>query len=367
MSISSKELKIVTIRPGQWAGALSKVVAENGYPVTFYLKDPEAVERFKRTGELDRLPGVRMPGNVTASSNLDEVLDGATRVILGSDSVHYRGLVQEVAPRLDPRTEILSVTKGLESGTGLRMSQVLGEVDDALRLRSAFLSGPNLAREVVRRVETGTVIASYDPDLIVANHFKKILANPRLKVITNPDVVGVELGGTLKNPYSIAAGMEAYFAGRRGVSGNRHALLLTASLAEMMRIGVALGADPMTFIGLSGLGDLELGFSGKTRNFELGKKIASRRTREQILREGILYEGLNTLPPLHDLVIKLGIEAPILKALYKVVFEGMKIQEGVRQFMDMDVEDRYRGRGLGFDFGRFGARLRQFANSLTPR
>lgn len=364
--MSSTENKIAAIRPGEWVSTLSKVVAGNGHPVTFYLKEPEALERFRKTRIVDRLPGVRMPENVTASSDLDEVLDGAKRVIIGPSSIHYRELAQEIAPRLDSKAEILSVTKGLEPGTSLRMSQVLLEVDPTLEFRSAFLSGPNLAREVVKRVETVTVVTSCDADLVVANHFKEILGNSRFKVIPNPDVIGVELGGALKNPYSIAAGIEGYFAGRWGVAGNRHSALLTASMAEIIKIGEALGADPMTFMGYSGLGDLELGFMGKTRNFELGTKLARRINRERILASGVLYEGLNTLPPLYDLVNKLGIEAPILNALYGVVFEGMKIQDAIKQFMNMDAKDEYLGRrSPAFYARRIGSRVKQVIHLIS--
>ncbi len=358
--------KIAAVPAGEWVSTLSKVVSDNGYPVELWIRNPESLTRFQKTHTLviersgvERLT-IKMPENVTASADLDGVLDGAKRIIYGPDSVHYRELAEKVAPRLGPKAELLSVTKGLEQGTSLRMSQVLLEVDPSLEFRSAYLSGPTLAKEVVKRVETSTAIASYDADLQVSERFKKILSNSRFRVVPNPDVIGVELGGALKNIYSMAAGIEAYFAGRRGVAGNRHAMLLTASLAEMVKIGEALGAEPMTFTGLSGLGDLELGFMGKTRNFDVGSQLARRKTREQIQSRGILYEGLNTLPAIYDLVQERGIDAPIVRALYGLVFEEMKILDAVNQFMDMDVKDEYSGRrSLRFNVGRVFSRVRQ--------
>lgn len=351
--MTSNEYKIAAIPAGEWVTALATVAAQNGHKVALYIKNPESLKRFRKNHVVDRLPGIKMPDNVTASSDLDEVLDGVKGIIFGPPSDHYRELAEEVIPRLGSRTEVLSVTKGLEPGTSLRTSQVLFEIDPSLEFHSAFLSGPNLAREVVRNVETGTVIASNDGDLVIADHFKQVLGNSKFKVFLNSDVIGVELGGTLKNPYSIAAGIEAGLARRRGVSGNRHSLLFAGSLGEIIRIGEALGADPMTFTGLSGVGDLELGFSGKTRNFKIGEKIARYRKREDILTTGILAEGLNTLPPLYNLVIELGVKAPILKAIYGVIFENLRIQDGIRQFMDIDVKDECLGiRRTEFYLGR---------------
>lgn len=360
MSLLSKESKISAYRPGEWVGTLARVAAENGHPVSLYIKNPESLKRFREDHVVDRLPGIKMPPNVTASSDLEEVLNGAEGLIFGPPSKHYRRSAEEVMPWMSTRTRLLSVTKGLEPGTSMRMSQVLFDVAPSLEFRSAFLSGPNLAKEVGRRIETGTVIASNDADLEVARHFKQVLSNSKLKVLLNPDVIGVELGGALKNPYSIAAGIEAGLAGRRGISANRHSLLFVSSLAEMITIGEALGADPITFAGYSGVGDLELGFKGVTRNFRVGIELAKRKTRMEILALGFLAEGLTTLPPLYELVNKLGIEAPILKALYGVVFEELRITEAIKQFMNMDVQDEYLGtRSIKFYLGRLGLRIKQ--------
>jgi glycerol-3-phosphate dehydrogenase (NAD(P)+) len=248
----------------------------------------------------------------------------------------FRTVVRQLRPFLRPGVILVSATKGIEAVTFKLMSQILAE--EVPNARIAVLSGPNLAKEIANRSPTGTVIASEDAE--VRKLVQDTLRSETFRVYANNDMLGVEFGGSLKNIYAIIAGL----ADAIGMGQNTIAMLITRSLTEMARFGVALGADPMTFLGLSGVGDLIVTCSSPlSRNFRVGKALAEGKDIDHIINElGQVAEGINTLKQVKEKADELGINMPLASSLYEIIYNKAGINHIIASLMleetELDVE-----------------------------
>ena len=259
---------VAVVGAGAWGTTLARVVARLE-PVTLLSHSPETAARIVATGRNEaRLPGIDLPATVIPTADPSALRDATALVIFAAPSAHLRTTVEAVEPFLARETDLLSVVKGLERGTLLRMSEVIADAAGVSIARIAALSGPNLAAEVARNLPTSAVVAAADLDL--AERVAARVARRRFRLYVNEDILGVELCGALKNVIAIAAGA----ADGLGFGDNGKAGLLTRGLAEMTRLGVALGAEQSTFAGLAGLGDLVLTCTGSFAFIDLPPRVA---------------------------------------------------------------------------------------------
>jgi glycerol-3-phosphate dehydrogenase (NAD(P)+) len=313
---------------GAWGTTLAVLLADAQRPVSLWTRSTETAERLAHARMNERyLPGVVFPPNLRVVTD-DAYLGEPHRFyVVAVPSEHLRATLRELAPRLHPGVAILSVVKGIEEGSHLRMSEVVAqELPDR---RVAVLSGPNLAREIAGGKPAGSVIASPDPEL--AAELAGVLSSDRFRVYTNPDVVGVELGGALKNVIALAAGM----VDGLGFGDSAKAGIITRGLAEITRLGVAAGAHPLTFAGLAGVGDLiATCMSSLSRNRRAGELIASGVPwPEAGERLAGVAEGIPTLVGALELAAAHGVELPIAEQVWAVVFERRPPLEAVAALM----------------------------------
>ena len=331
---------IAVIGAGSWGTALSLVLAEAGWPVRLWARRPELAEAMQRDRRnpqyLSRFP---LPESVAATADLGEAVGGATMVVLAVPSDGIPDTCRQLESCLTPEQGVVSTAKGLEHGTGRRLSEVIAAQLGQGR-RIAVLSGPNLAAEVAAGMATATVAAS--ADTAFAAEVQAAFSTPRFRVYTNRDVIGVELGGALKNIIAIGAGVSDGL----GFGENAKAALMTRGLAEMTRLGVALGARPDTFRGLSGMGDLIVTCArSKSRNHHVGYQLAKGRGLREVLAEmgGQVAEGVETARAALPLSQQTGVELPIAAAVHAVLFEGVAPQEAVRGLMTRAGRDELEG------------------------
>jgi glycerol-3-phosphate dehydrogenase (NAD(P)+) len=312
--------QVAVLGAGSWGTTLAWLLAEKGISTCLWARDPAQVRTMRRARENSPyLPGVPLPERVAPKSDLGRAIAGADLLLVAVPSQAVAALLETVAG-LNAHEPLLCASKGLERDTGRRMSQVIAAAADGRwRDRFALLSGPNLAGEVVRRLPTATVIASPDPDL--ARRCQALLATDFLRVYTNPDVTGVELGGALKNIIAIGAGISDGL----GYGDNSKAAFITRGLAEMVRLAVACGARPETLYGISGLGDLVATCgSPLSRNHTLGVRLGEGEPLPEILATmGHVAEGFPTTHAAHHLAQELGVEMPITAEM-RAVFDESK-------------------------------------------
>jgi len=326
---------VAVIGAGAWGTTLARLVARVE-PVTLLCHSPETAARIAETGRNEaRLPGVDLPPAVIATADPAALRDATDLVLFAAPSAHLRGTVEACAPFLAPTADRLSVVKGLEQGTLLRMSEVVAEASGVAPSRVAALSGPNLAAEVARNLPTSAVVAS--SDLALAGRVAARLGRRRFRLYVNEDILGVELAGALKNVVAIAAGA----ADGLGFGDNGKAGLLTRGLAEMMRLGMAAGANPLTFAGLAGMGDLIATCgSSLSRNHRLGEELARGRTWAEI--EATMpgtAEGAYTVRAALALAARLGVELPIARQVELALFEGKSVQRCLVDLLARESKD----------------------------
>ncbi|MQC17180.1 MAG: NAD(P)-dependent glycerol-3-phosphate dehydrogenase, partial [Chloroflexi bacterium] len=304
-------------------------LARNGQPVTLLARTAEeAAELGALRSNERRLPGVVFP-DLMRVDHLPSAIDGAGLVCIVVPSRSIEENVRRIAPSVPGDATVLSAVKGIERETGRRMSEIIrAELPDR---PVAVLSGPNLSREVAAGLPGSTVIATADADEAA---LRDAFHSASLRVYTSRDVVGVELGGALKNVVSIAAGM----VDSLGFGDNAKAALLTRGLAEISRLGVAAGADPLTFQGLAGMGDLVASsYSPFARNRRLGELVAGGATLEDALsRLGETAEGATTILSVRVLSERYGVEMPITEALYRVLYEGQRPLQALDELMSRE-------------------------------
>lgn len=322
---------VTVIGTTSWGTTLAVYLARQGQEVTLWARTEEEARLLSLEGENRRfLPGIPFPPRLTVTSSLEEALEGAWLVVLAVPSRNLRDTVRHLRPRLRGSPVVLSAVKGLERGTGRRMSQVLEEeLPPGPRARVAVLSGPNLSLEIARGLPASTVVASRSER--VALRVQEALNSPQLRVYRSTDVVGVELGGALKNIIAIGAGI----CDGLGFGTNAKSAFITRGLAEITRLGLAAGASPLTLAGLAGLGDLVATcFSPLSRNRRVGEEMARGKPLAQVLADlGQVAEGVDTTAAALLLAERLKVEMPITRATYRVLFEGLPPAQAVSELM----------------------------------
>lgn len=317
---------------GSWGTALAKVLADKGETVRLWARDAALVDTMRRTRENFRyLPGVLLPETVHATAELGHALEGADLVVLVVPSHTLRDVAREMRRLgLTPGVPIVSATKGIETDTLELMSEVLESELPAERHRDlAYLSGPSFAREVANGLPTAIVMASRNDEL--AHRLQHRFSSERLRVYANDDVVGVEVGGALKNVIAIAAGA----ADGLGIGFNARAAMITRGLNEIARLAMAKGGNALTLAGLAGLGDLVLTCTAElSRNRTVGFELGRGRSIDEILAGMTqVAEGVRTAKSAYLLGEKLGVELPITGEVYRVLYEKKPVREAVTYLM----------------------------------
>ncbi len=332
--------KIAILGAGSWGSALATLLGGKNYAVTLWDRDEALVGQIRERGSNPKyLPDVALGETVTATHVLGEALAGATWAILAVASDGARAVLTEAAWVLEPQTCILSATKGLDAETGMTMSELAARLlADTAYAGLAVLSGPNLAKELLRGVPTASVVASADP--AVARGAQALLMTEQaFRVYTHSDVKGVELGGALKNVLAIGAGLSDGL----GFGDNTKAALMTRGLMEMTQLGVAAGGQAMTFLGLSGVGDLiATAGSRLSRNYRVGLGLAEGQSVAQIL--GALHqaaEGVPTAVAVQHLIGRYGMQAPVFTTIHTVLQGHLTPRDAVDRLMQRAARDEF--------------------------
>ncbi|HVQ90630.1 MAG TPA: NAD(P)H-dependent glycerol-3-phosphate dehydrogenase [Mycobacteriales bacterium] len=327
--------RAAVLSAGSWGTAFAKVLADAGGDVRLWARRPELASSINGDREnADYLPGIGLPAGLHAASDPVEVLDGSEIVVLSVPSQTLRANLAAFALAIPADATVVSLMKGVELGTAKRMSEVICEVAGVPAGRIAVVSGPNLAREIAEEQPAATVIACVDHDRAAA--VQHACSTPYFRPYTNVDVVGCELGGAVKNVIALACGM----AEGMGFGDNTRASLMTRGLAETARLGAALGADPMTFAGLAGLGDLVATCSSPlSRNRTFGERLGRGETlaaAQAATRQ--TAEGVKSCRSVLDLARRHGVDVPITEHVAKVCHEGMTPADMLRGLMDRDMK-----------------------------
>lgn len=334
-------MKVTVIGATSWGTTLAIVLGSKGYEVSLLARSKAEATTLQYDRQNKRfLPEVFLPTNIEISSDADLCLKGSRMVILAVPSQTMRSNVRRVKEFISYNTLVVSAAKGLELETNSRMSEVLAnELGEDFRRNICALSGPNLAKEVAKGLPSTTVIAARDIE--TATLAQELLITPFFRVYTNTDIVGVELGGTLKNIIAIGAGISDGL----GYGDNSKAAFMTRGLAEMTRLGVAAGANPLTFAGLAGLGDLIATCSSQfSRNRFVGLELAKGRKLAEIQSTmQNVAEGVPTTRATSELSKRMGVELPITELMYEVLFEGLNPREAVSQLMVREAKHEFAG------------------------
>lgn len=318
---------VAVLGGGSFGTALANLVAANGQQVLLWMRDPAQAETIRTSGRNPRyLTDVDLRTGITATTDLNMVLRASTLVFVALPSVALRAVLAPCSSMLSGKM-LVSTTKGIETDSFLLMSQILEQV--APQARIGVLSGPNLAREIADHALTATVVASEHEALCRA--VQQVLHGETFRVYASRDRFGVELGGALKNVYAIMAGMAAAL----GMGENTKSMLITRALAEMTRFAVKMGANPLTFLGLSGVGDLIVTCSSpKSRNYQVGYALGQGVALEQAVEQlGEVAEGVNTLRALQHKAADLDVYMPLVNGLYAVLFENYPLQKVIGGLM----------------------------------
>ena len=323
--------KVGIVGTTTWGTTLGLILARRGIDVCLWARTEEEASTLRRQGENRRLlSGFPFPPSLEVLASGEEAFGNSDMVILAVPSRSFRDNLRLVRPFLHPPSTLISATKGLELSTSRRMSQVMEEeLPEGLHSAVGVLSGPNLAREIAQGKPSSTVIASRNLD--AAQEAQALMTSEVFRVYTNDDVVGVELGGTLKNIIALGAGI----CDGLGYGDNSKAAFATRGLAEITRLGVAAGANPLTFAGLAGLGDLVATCASPlSRNHYVGEQLAQGRKLEEI-RSTMknVAEGVDTTVAALKMAKDLDVEMPIAEATYKVLFEEMDTRQAVSELM----------------------------------
>lgn len=328
--------KAAVLGAGSWGTAYAKVLAEAGTDVTMWARREEVATMISETHENKAyLSGIELPANLDATTDPAAALDGAGIVVLAVPSQSLRGNLEQWTASIGSDATLLSLAKGIESGTLLRMSQVIAQVTDADPARIAVLSGPNLAREIATRQPAGTVIACPDSSRAIA--VQKACATGYFRPYTNTDIIGCEIGGACKNVIALACGM----ASGRGMGENSIASIITRGLAEMTRLGVALGAKPATLAGLAGVGDLVATCSSPlSRNRSFGHVLGQGGTMAaaQAAANGQVAEGVKSCTSVRALADSFDVEMPLTDAVHRVCHDGLSVEEAVGKLLGRRIK-----------------------------
>ena len=324
--------KVTVIGTTTWGTVLGIILARRDIPVSLLARTLEESRELESRRENTRfLPGVLFPERLKVTHDPQKALGGTEMVILAIPSGSFRDNLRRIRGAIEGEPILLSASKGLEMATGLRMSQLLDEeIPPTLRPRICVLSGPNLALEIVEGKPASTVVAAGQAR--VAEQARRVLMSPTFRVYTNDDTVGVELGGALKNIIALGAGI----CQGLGYGDNGKAAFMTRGLAEITRLGVAAGASPATFAGLAGLGDLVATCASRlSRNHYVGEQLAAGRSLEEVLASmKNVAEGVYTTVAALKMADELGVQMPITRATYQILFERLDPRKAVASLME---------------------------------
>jgi glycerol-3-phosphate dehydrogenase (NAD(P)+) len=327
--------RVAVLGAGAWGTTLAVLIGRVE-PVFLVTHSAEAAERIERGRRNEaRLPGISLPPNVVVTPDETALAGAADLVVVAVPSAHVREVIERVAPSIPASADILSVVKGIERETLLRMSEVIAAAGGIDPVRIAALSGPNLALEIARGLPASAVVGATNADL--ANRVVERLSRREFRLYTNADLLGVELCGALKNIVAIAAGA----ADGLGFGDNGKAGLITRGLAEMTRLGIAAGANPLTFAGLAGIGDVIATCGSKlSRNHRLGDYLAQGRSWADVEPHlGGVAEGAWTVDAALGLAARLGVEMPIAQEVHNALFEGKSVQRCLIDLLARESKD----------------------------
>ena len=334
--IDESAVKIGVVGAGSWGTALADLLGLKGFKLDLWVFEDEVKEQIEAYRENKVfLPGFPLSANISPSNDISEVVSKKDLVLIVVPSHVMRETAQKVRGHISPGTIVVSASKGIENKTHLTMSGVLKEtlpeIDEDF---FAVLSGPSFAREVANKFPTVIAVASKDQK--VAGYIQHIFATPYFRVYTNNDMIGLELGGAVKNVIAIAAGIMDGL----GLGLNTRAALITRGLTEIRRLGLELGANPRTFAGIGGVGDLVLTCTGDiSRNHTVGKKIGKGMKLKEILSEmQMVAEGVKTARSVYNLSRRLGIEMPISHEVYHILYDDVSPKEAVHRLMTRDLK-----------------------------
>jgi glycerol-3-phosphate dehydrogenase (NAD(P)+) len=332
---------VAVVGAGAWGTTLAAIVARRE-PVLLVCHRAEVADEINATRRNERrLPGIDLPEGLTATADPARLAEARDLVIFAAPSSHLRAVVQGSAPHVPPGADVLTVVKGLERGSLLRMSEVIAEAGGIDPARIAALSGPNLASEIAQGLPASAVIAAEDLDL--ATRIAERLGRREFRLYVNRDILGVELCGALKNVLAIAAGA----ADGLGFGDNGKAGLMTRGLAEMIRLGAAAGANRLTFAGLAGIGDVIATCGSRlSRNHRLGEELAKGRPWAEI--EATLpgtAEGAYTVEAALALADRYGVEMPIAREVHLALFEGKSVQRCLIDLLSRESKDELQDLG----------------------
>ena len=320
--------KMCVLGAGSWGSALALVLAKKGYEVNIWTKSSEKAQKLQRTREnIDYLPGVIFPNNIVVTSSYEEAIKNSKMVVLAVPSQAIRNVCKDIKPFINEDQILVDVAKGLERGTGKRLSVVCEE--ELPNNRYVALSGPSHAEEVAKDIPTTVVVAC--ENIETAQIVQDIFMSPKFRVYTNPDVVGVELGGALKNIIAFGAGI----CDGLGFGDNAKAALMTRGIREISKLGSLMGADVNTFTGLSGIGDLIVTCTSMhSRNRRAGILIGQGKSMEETLAEvKMVVEGITATEVAYEVAKELNIDMPITNAIYSVLHENANPHEVVINLM----------------------------------
>ena len=331
--------KVAVLGGGSFGTVLANLAASNGFNVSLWVRDSDQALRINSEGaNTSYHPELKLSENIVASDNLNEVLENAEIIFIATPSIIFENIVDRMSKFIDPDSLVISCTKGILDDPYRSLSEI---ISSKLSNKIGVLSGPNLAKEIAENKLAGTVIASSDEDLLIA--VKSILSSKHFKIYSSKDMQGVELAGALKNIYAVICGM----AESLEVGENAIGLILTRSMAEMSRFAVAKGANPITFLGLSGMGDLVATcMSNLSRNYQLGFNIGSGMTLlEAKNKVGQVAEGVRTLEIVRNESSRLDIKMPLVESMYNIIYKEASPESIIDDLLnnphEVDVEFKY--------------------------
>jgi glycerol-3-phosphate dehydrogenase (NAD(P)+) len=327
--------RIAVIGAGTWGTTLAKLLADKGYEVSLWIYEKDLFEEIrKKRVNTCYLPGVLLPDTIRPSLDLEEVLQKADYIVNAIPTQYTREVFNKAVRYIPDKAIIVSTSKGIEKGTLMTVSGILEELSGR---KVAVLSGPSFAKEVVKKLPAAVTVATESE--VIGQKLQKVFNTDYFRVYTNTDVLGVELGGALKNVMAIAAGISDGL----GLGANARAALITRGLAEMTRLGVAMGAKEKTFWGLSGLGDLVLTCTGTlSRNHTVGFRLGRGEELESILSGmTMVAEGVATSESALQLSRKFEIEMPIVEQIHSVLYKGKDPLDAVKELMTRSLKAEY--------------------------
>ncbi|MEM6723414.1 MAG: NAD(P)H-dependent glycerol-3-phosphate dehydrogenase [Bacteroidota bacterium] len=324
-------LKVGLLGGGSWGTTVASLCAKNA-PTKIWARNATTVDEINKHHRNEKyLPGADLTKSLKASSSIKETIQDADVVVMAIPSQNFRSVLEDARPHIRPWVPIVSLSKGLERGTKMRMTEIIESIMPGHP--AGALTGPNLAREIMAGQAAASVIAMVDDH--IAKSLQRIFRTGLFRVYTNEDVVGCELGGALKNVIAIAAGM----GDGAGAGINTKSAVVTRGLAELTRLGVAMGGKPQTFAGLTGMGDLVATCSSTlSRNRHVGHQLGMGRSLEEIIEEmSMVAEGVKTCGVVIELANEFGVEMPITQEVYKVIQYGNTARDAFRGLLKMQT------------------------------